>query len=76
MAETFISPEELFSLIEEQRKKKGLSQRDLSKRAGLSHATYWFAASRGADITLNSALRYAGALDLNLQVAKKRGTRS
>lgn len=75
MAETFTSPEELFSLIEEQRKKKGLSQRDLSKRAGLSHATFWFAATRGADITLNSALRYVDVLDLKLQVSKKKGSR-
>lgn len=72
MAETFKTTGELFAIIEEHREKQGMSQRDLSQRAGLSHASYWFAANRGGELNVSSAIAYADVLDLDLQVIKKR----
>jgi transcriptional regulator with XRE-family HTH domain len=75
MSDVFTSAGELFAIIETKRKEQGVSQRELSKRAGLSHGAYWFVAQRGGDLTIDSALRYTSALGLELKAAKKRGRR-
>lgn len=63
-------PGDFFAALEDQRQALGLTQRDLCKRAGLSHSAYWYAASRGSDIGLKAALRYCNVLGLRLKVVK------
>ncbi len=63
----------LFDIIDRQRDELGISQRDLCKRAGLAHGTYWYAASRGGDMTLRAALAYCNVLGLSVRVTKGRG---
>jgi transcriptional regulator with XRE-family HTH domain len=75
MSDVFRSAGELFAIIETRRQQQGVSQRELSKRAGLSHGAYWFASQRGGDLTIDSALRYTNALGLELKATKKRGRR-
>lgn len=75
MSEAFTTAGELFAIIERKRQEQGVSQRELAKRAGLSHGAYWFTAHRGGDLTIDSALRYTSALGLELKAAKKRGRR-
>lgn len=62
----------LWSVLEDRRKTLGITQRDLCKRAGLSHATYWYAANRGGDVTLRAILGYCNVLGLTLKVTKGR----
>lgn len=63
---------DLLAAFEERREQLGISQRDLCKRAGMSHSTYWFTQQRGGDLTLRAALRYCNVLGLTLKVAKGR----
>lgn len=64
------TPGDFFATIEAQRQALGLTQRDLCKRAGLSHSAYWHAANRGNDIGLKAALRYCSVLGLTLRVVR------
>lgn len=72
MAQKFAGAGDLFAILEGHRTEQGVSLRELSKRAGMSHGSYWYSAQRGADITINSAARYAEALGLDLSVTKRR----
>lgn len=64
------NPQQLFAALEQRRTALGITQRDLCKRAGLSHSTYWYAAARGTDVSLRAALRYCNVLGLTLKIAK------
>lgn len=72
MPEKFKKAVDLFAILEHHRSEQGVSLRELSKRAGMSHGSYWYSAQRGADITINSAAKYADALGLDLSVTKRR----
>ncbi len=50
--------------IEELRKERGLSQRQLAKMAGLSNGALWRIEKQNGDITLRSLHKVAEALDI------------
>lgn len=67
-------PADLLTAIDERREQLGMSERDLCRRAGLSHGTYWFTRNKGTDVSLRVALAYCNVLGLTLKVAKGRGS--
>lgn len=67
------TPAQLVALLEERREHLGISQRDLGRRAGLSHGAYWFSSNRSGDMSLRAALAYCDVLGLTVQVKKGSG---
>ena len=66
-------PADLLAAIDDRRLELGLSERDLCRRAGLSHGSYWHTRNKSSDVSLRAALAYCNVLGLTLKVAKGRG---
>lgn len=60
--------EDLLAIIDERRKERGLSSRQLSEMVGLSHSSFWWWKKKAGSASLENALKYAAALDVKIHV--------
>lgn len=69
--------DQFIELIEAERKRQGISIEELARRAGLTHSAYWYTLRRAKDrrVTLETALRYADALGIDLKTDTTRAGR-
>jgi transcriptional regulator with XRE-family HTH domain len=60
----------VIAAIEAARLAQGLSERELSFKAGKSHSAYWHWLRSKRDMSFNSVVAYATAVNLQLQIQK------
>jgi transcriptional regulator with XRE-family HTH domain len=66
---TLTSSAQFFDLIEAERLRQGLSHEEMALQAGMSHAAYGNARSRGSPrLSLNAAIGYATVLGIQLKL--------
>ena len=58
----------LLKVVEAARIEQGLSERQLSSKANMSHGSYWWWKTHAGTTSLNVALRYIKALGLKLEI--------
>lgn len=64
------TPEDLFELVEEERRRQGLSRRTLSARAGYAPSGYWYWANRRGKLSWDAAINYLKVLGLRVNVER------
>lgn len=65
------TPNDILALVEDVRKEIGISERELSRRAGKSHSLYGWWKKHAHTTTVKTALDYLGALGLKLKIEKE-----
>ena len=68
----FSSTEELATIVKEQREKRGMSQRDLARSAGVGNATIsCLEKGSGTNVSLRTFLAIAGALGIDIDINRE-----
>lgn len=62
------SSADLLKAVEAARIEQGLSERQLSAKANMSHGSYWWWKTHAGTTSLDVALRYISALNLKVQI--------
>lgn len=62
------SSDELLKAVETARIEQGLSERQLSAKANMSHGSYWWWKTHAGTTSLDVALRYIRALNLKVEI--------
>jgi transcriptional regulator with XRE-family HTH domain len=62
------SSDDLLKIVEAARIEQGLSERQLSAKANMSHGSYWWWKTHAGTTSLDVAMRYINALGLRLDV--------
>jgi ribosome-binding protein aMBF1 (putative translation factor) len=60
--------DDLLKIVEAARIERGLSERQLSAKANMSHGSYWWWKTHAGTTSFNVAMRYINALGLQLNV--------
>ena len=64
------STEELMDIINDKRKEKNISSRQLSLHAGVSHATFFANRKGHRDPTISTVLKYLDVLNLKMRIGR------
>jgi transcriptional regulator with XRE-family HTH domain len=63
--------EDLLKAVEAARIEQGLSERQLSAKANMSHGSYWWWKTHAGTTSLDVALRYIRTLNLKVEVSSQ-----
>jgi len=63
--------EDLLKAVETARIEQGLSERQLSAKANMSHGSYWWWKTHAGTTSLDVALRYIRTLNLKVEVSSQ-----